>query len=276
MTDLPLKRPHFKRPPIFEQAIAVGLERMREYESVDAGLFWPEISRQFPISETAPRLPTSIETFEGVEAQMMLSAFSGVQLPRTVFKAEEGGELVQLQDDKFVFNWVRPSEDAQYPRFERTSERFWEIYQRWAEFYHERHGRFPKLKQCELTNVNVIPVASFGADFDHMHRAFKVDPFEWNVQGLVAETYIRQRVHRIVGAGDQPLGRLHSVISPAYGPAGEKVFHFELTARSAPNINNAEDARNFFEQAHMMINGAFLASVTEHMRDMWGEYDNGE
>lgn len=273
MTEIALKRPHFRNPPIFEQAIALTYERIRDYGMVDPGLFWALVRDRFPQSETAPRLPTAVELFDGQDQQLTLTAVPSLQLPRTVFKDPVHGELLQLQDDKFVFNWVRPSEDAQYPRFELTSARLWEFYEVWSEFIRGLHGEAPQLRQCELTNVNIIPVNSFGHDFNDMNRAFVVDPFDWNVPGLVAETYIRQRVHLMVDDDSQPLGRLHSSISPVFGSDGEKAFQFELTARSAPTIKSLEDARNFFDRAHMMINGAFVASVTKQMRDFWGERD---
>lgn len=276
MTIADLQRPHFKRPPIFEQAIALVFERLQNFAIVDPGLFWSEVREEFPLSETAPRLATSVELFDSPETQVTFSALPAVQLPRTVFKTDPEGELIQLQDDKFVFNWVRSSDEAQYPRFETTSARLWELYARWSRFCSERYGATPQLKQCELTNVNVVPVKDFGEDFADMHRAFVVDPFEWKVPGLVAETYVRQRVHRIVNEGGDALGRLHSVISPVFGANDEKAFHFELTARSLPTIRTDEQAKDFFELAHIMINAAFLASVTEHMRSVWGEERHGE
>jgi hypothetical protein len=109
-----------------------------------------------------------------------------------------------------------------------------------------------------------------------MYHAFIVDPFDWQVPGLVAETYVRQRVHRIVDDQGEPLGRLHSTISPVYGPDGEKAFQFELTARSTPTVKSVEAATEFFERAHMMINGAFIASVTKKIRNVWGELTDGE
>jgi uncharacterized protein (TIGR04255 family) len=276
MTDERLKRPHFRKPPIFEQAIAVVFERQKDFSIVDPGLFWREIIGDFPKCTAGAKLPNAVELFDRPESQAIISVIPAAQLPRTVYLSAHGNELIQLQDDKFVFNWVRETEDAEYPRFERTSERFWKFFELWARFSEGRHGSGPALKQCELTNVNVIPVNDFGRDFEDMYHAFIVDPFDWQVPGLVAETYVRQRVHRIVDDQGEPLGRLHSTISPVYGPDGEKAFQFELTARSTPTVKSVEAATEFFERAHMMINGAFIASVTKKIRNVWGELTDGE
>lgn len=275
MTEKASMRPHFRRPPIFEQAISVNFERLRDYSIVDPGLFFKEIADQFPVAETGPRFQASIELFEGRPAHGTLTVTPDLQLPRAIFRNLDSGELVQIQDDSFVFNWVRPVDGAPYPRFERTSSRFWEYYEKWSAFVQHLHGANLELRQCEMTNVNIIPVKDFGDDFEHMCHVFKIDPFAWNVRGLIAETYIRRRVHRMVDDNGEPIGRLHSVITPAFNDTGEKIFQFDLTARSAPDISNEEEARLFFERAHVMINSAFLASVTDEMRVFWGE-ENGQ
>jgi len=131
----------------------------------------------------------------------------------------------------------------------------------------------PLLKQCELTNVNIIPVSDFGSEYRDMALAFKVDPFDWRVPGLQAETYVRNRQHKILGEKGAALGRLHSVITPVVDQSGVKHFQFELLARSAPNIHDTEFAKLFFERAHEMINGAFVNSVTPNMLQHWGQFD---
>lgn len=276
MTLHAIKRPHFQRPPIFEQAISLNFERVRDFGIADPGLFYAVVNDQFPTVETGPRMQLSTELFEGQTSASTISVSPGMQLPRAIYGNPSNGELIQIQDDSFVFNWVRPTPESQYPRFERTSARLWELFGLWSGFIRDRHGARVRLRQCELTNVNVIPVRDFGTDFNDMNRAFKVDPFEWNVEGLIAETYIRRRVHRMVDGAGRPIGRLHSVITPVFGESGEKTFHFELTARSAPEIATEEEARLFFDCAHSTINGAFLASVTDKMRAFWGEEEDGQ
>ena len=266
-------RPHFSRPPIHEQAIALGFERLPDFDIVDHGLFWNLIKDQFPQADTAARSPQATELFEGSDGQLSLNVVPSAMLARSLFKNAEAGELVQLQDNLFAFNWIRESSKVEYPRFERTSARCWELYDQYINYFANRYGRPPQLRQCELTNINIIPVEDFGASFEALEQIFKVDPFAWNVPGLVAETYVRRRQHKMVGEDGAPIGRLHSVISPMFGPGGEQLFQFELTARSAPAIGSKDRAVEFFNAAHDMINGAFLASVTSRARKHWGEYD---
>lgn len=269
MTSPLPKRPHFHRPPILEQAITIVFERVRDFDSVDFGLLWTELRGQFPRADTAPRLSYALESFDGRPASIDLALVQPNLLPRSMFRNEKTGELLQVQDNSVTFNWIKTSEEDEYPRFEQTSSRFWELYRVFAKYVQDRYAQALKLRQCELVNVNMVPVD----DFSDITRAFNVNAFEWDIPGLVAETYTRQRQHVIMDDAGSPVGRLHSVIAPVYDQENKKLFQFGLTARSAPTIRNEDEAVAFFNRAHNMINGAFVNSVTAEMRALWGEYD---
>jgi uncharacterized protein (TIGR04255 family) len=271
MTAQPPERPHFRRPPILEQAISLSFERITSFDLVDFGLFWERVQKQFPRCETGARFVAPIESFEEVGTPISFSLVGPVELPRSLLRNDRG-ELIQLQDDSFGFNWIKPSADSDYPRFEHTSARLWELFSIFVAFLEDRGHARPTFRQCELTNVNFVAVRDFGSDFSDMCHAFIVDPFAWNVEGLVAETYIRRRQHKIVDEDGRPVGRLHSAISPVFRD-GEKAFQFELTARSPPSVRTEVEAKSFFDRAHRMINQAFWVSVTPKMRELWGEYD---
>lgn len=268
-----MKRPHFRKPPIMEQAISLVFERLIDFDNVDFGLFWSEVRGQFPHAETTLRAMHPVENFEGRVASATFTLSGPPILARSLFRSPNTGELLQLQDDFFGFSWVKQSEDSEYPRYETTSAHFWKYYQVFLNYLLERYDISPVLRQCELINVNIIPVSAFGRSYSDMALAFKVDPFDWNVPGLEAETYIRNRQHAIIGNDGKPVGRLHSVITPVVDEVGEKHFQFQLQARSAPNIQDANEARTFFDRAHELINGAFVRSVTPKMLEIWEQYD---
>lgn len=272
MTVTSHRRPHFRHPPIHEQAISLSFGRIREFGIVDPGLFWKEIMHEFPEAETGPRFVAAVEMFEDRSPMVEWEVVPQIELPKALFKNGRG-EIIQVQDDSFTYNWIRDESQQEYPRYEVTSQRLWELYGRFEKFIIGRYGHMPLPRQCELTNVNLIPVAEFGNDFSDIADAFRVDPLAWDVHGLVADTYVRQRLHRIVDDAGRSLGRLHSVISPIVNPEGVKFFRFELTARSAPGIGDLPAVKDFFALAHDMINGAFLESVTPQMRQKWEEYN---
>jgi uncharacterized protein (TIGR04255 family) len=264
-------RPHFDNPPIFEQVISVAFDRIQSFNALDFGLFFNEISNQFPNSEMAAHLPVAMELFDGQSAAIQFELVGSISLPRVLYKNKDKSEMVQMQDDFFAFNWVKTENDGSYPRFEHTNAQFWKFLNLFRNFAKKRHGIEIAIQQSEITNVNIIPVSSFGSDYNDIANAFIVDPFDWSVPGLVAETYIRQRLHRIVDAEDKPIGRLHSNITPVLDENYQKAFKFELTARSGRSLCSDSTTHQFLDKAHHIINGAFMASVTDQMKKIWGE-----
>jgi len=261
----------FQRPPLIEQAISVVFEPIEGFRIVDFGLFWNEIAEEFPFVSSEAPLEAPVEHFDELRARdVSFQVLAGVPSPRAMFQNGKG-ELIQLQSDRFGFNWAKEG-DAEYPRSEPVMAQFEKLFGRFARYVAKQRLGDIVFKQCELTNLNVLPVAEFGEDYSDLANALKVDPLDLGLSFLRSETYIRNRQHRIVAEDGMPLGRLHMAIAPVVSNQDHsKAFRFELTARSAPNIKSIEDARHFFAVARNALNGAFYAMVTDGMRKKWGD-----
>lgn len=272
MPNLPTIRPKFRNPPLAEQAVTVSFDPIQGFDLCDFGLFWGKIRDTFPVCETAPRIETAVENFgDGVDVETGIS-FMPVLLPRAFYRGE-AGDLVQLQNDRFTFNWVK-TEGRDYPHFDETFRQFAELYTAFSEYVVDRGFVAPRIIQAELTNLNIIESAEFGDDFSKIGDVFRVDPLDMNAPFLVNETYTRTRQHRMVKADGAAIGRLHSVISPVFNPfLRKKAYKFELTARSGPNLDTINDVEDFYSDARSAINAAFLATVQPYMRQKWGEKD---
>lgn len=264
-------RLEFERPPLIEQAISVAFEPPAGFTIVDYGLFWEEVASAFPTVTSDLPLDNPVEMFTELRpANVTFSLMSAPIMPRAMFRNDEG-ELIQIQANRFGFNWAKEG-GADYPRSEAVMSRFVSLFRQFEAFITKRKIGELKLKQCELTNLNVIPVSDFGRDYGDVSRALEIDPLDLGLSFLRAETYIRNRQHRIVGGDGTPLGRLHTAISPVISNAdNSQAFRLEFTARSAPTIATFEEAQGFFAIARNSINGAFNALVKGEMKTLWGE-----
>ena len=264
-------RPDYERPPLVEQAISVSFEQIAGFSIVDSGLFWSELRREFPDVSTEARLETMVETFDDFKpSNLTFNLITAPPTPRAMFR-NRAGELIQLQEDRFGFNWAKIG-TAEYPRSEKVMKRFVEYFGRFCRYLSSRDIEVPALTQCELTNLNIIPVTDFGKDFSDVTEALNVDPLDLGLPYLQAETFVRTRQHRIIGRDKSPIGRLHISIAPVISNADRsKAFRFELTARSAPGLGTPEAAQSFFDTGRNAINGAFQALVTDKMKATWGE-----
>ena len=168
-------RPKFLNPPLIERAISVHFSDLPEFALGHYGLFWAEIKDQFPISESAGRTPPHIEQYDGFRpAAQQIALVDGGVLPRALFRNAEAGELVQIQPDRFTFNWIKTGVEHTYPHSEATLDRFFSLLTLFEKFVSD-HGLGPlNYDQCELTNVNVIPVEDVGETFSDVATVVKL------------------------------------------------------------------------------------------------------
>lgn len=237
----------------------------------DIGLFWSLVRDELPVCQAVDRLKPSIESF-GSELNFQISLSNAVEVPRAFFRNEHGNELLQLQSDRFAYNWMR-SENAEYPRHKKTTDRFWEFYDRFEAFLATRGLPEPKLQQCELINVNIAPLKEFGGtyastlDVFSLLRSAPIWPGRIELEaGTIQTHYILKNE-----AGD-PIGRLHFEANPVRDTSsGEDAIRFDLTARGSMSPLERRSAEQFFREARDYINTAFLRLTTDEARRTWGE-----
>lgn len=265
-------RPNFERPPLQEQAISIVFQPLDKFRIVDYGLFWAELAAEFPVVATDVPLEAPVEQFDTFRpTEMSFQFLTMPPIPRAMFRNPDNGELVQLQNNRFGFNWAKVT-DLPYPRSEPLMARFKSLFARFVAYARNQELGELVLKQCELTNLNVIPVSDFGTGYSDVPKALRVDALDLGMPNLESEIFERSRQHKILGEDGQPIGRLHTVLAPVVSNVdNSQGIRYELTARSAPNIRTLDDAEQFFAIARNAINGAFLASVTDAMKVRWGD-----
>lgn len=268
-------RPKFKSPPLIERAINVAFEPLANFSVGDYGLFWSEIISEFPTSEAMDPLPLETERFEGFRpARLDLQIVPAHSLPRAAFRNAQRGELVQLQSDRFGFNWIKTSDDHQYPHSEATLDRFFSMLERFAAHVERRQLGSINIVQCELTNVNVVLVSDVGQNFADMATVFKLAPIEHDFPIIRLENQLVGSKHVMLNEAGQPIGRVHTLGQPSIRvPSNEEAYRLDISARGAPIGPGLDGVRQFFDAAVSAVNAVFLASTTVAGRRFWGEYD---
>ena len=103
----------YKKPPVIEVLCGIVFETIRSFKAHHLGLFWQKVRDKFLVCEHAPRLEVAFESLD-------LANY----LPRVWFISEEQNMLIQLQDDRFLFNWRRMQQREAYPRYSTIIEAF--------------------------------------------------------------------------------------------------------------------------------------------------------
>lgn len=267
-------RPKFSNPPLVERAVTVAFEKIG-LTIGDYGLFWSLLRNEFPLSEAAAPIANEVEQFDGFRpVQGMIELIDAGTLPRALFRNSDKGELIQLQPDRFSFNWVKAGDEHSYPHSEAVLARFFELLERFVAFLKERN--LPELvpTQCEITNVNFIPLKDVGNSFADFATVIRMADIESGANGLKLENQMAGAKYLITDDAGEHVGRVHCLGQPTLRTSNkEVVYRFDITARGAPIGSGVRGIRRFLDQAVSAVNGAFLANVTQSGRQFWGEID---
>ena len=267
-------RPKFSRPPLFEQAISVVFERLEAFTIGDFGAFWAAVSDTFTSTEAQPLIEAAVEQFsEFRPSAVTFQIIPHEELPRCVYRTANGDESIQIQRDRFVFNWSHAG-GGEYPHFEATKQRFDEMFDRFHAYCESRELGPIVVRQCELTNVNIVPLEDLGGSFTGASEAFRMPAVGQLDKSLEPETVTLQQRFIIRDEVGKPAGRLHLSLYPVkqQEDSSSLALRFELTARSVPDIGS-NGVESFFTLARSAINAAFVANTTEWAHSFWGMED---
>ncbi len=260
----------FTRPPVFEVACGIHFSSERPLLTANIGAYWERVRSAFPRAEDAPPLQGVVEQPGGGA----VSVFEFSNLPplrRAWLFSADGRNLIQLQQDRFIFNWKRESDGDSYPSYAVVIEQFETRLAEFIEFCRTTGVGELTIRQFELAYVNHISESNgLGTAatvdtilVDHMRSVNserflpEADGFNW------ATSYALPR----------DFGRLHIIAqSAAKLPTQERFVRLDLTARGISTDLSPAGRREWFDVAHEWITHGF-ADVTAreiHAAEYWG------
>lgn len=207
-------------------------------------------------------------------AQMNIQILPSAPMPRAAFRNAAAGELIQVQPDRFGFNWIKTGDDHKYPHSEATLDRFFSLFEIFGRYVKDRNLGDISIVQCELTNVNIIPVSDVGQNFADIATVLRLAPLSHEYEQLQLENQLVGSKHLMLDDEGRQIGRVHTLGQPSLKvPGNEEVYRLDISARGAPLGAGFDGARKFFDHAVSAVNGVFLTNITKAGRQFWGEYD---
>jgi uncharacterized protein (TIGR04255 family) len=255
--------------------LSIQFASNNKFQIVHAGLFWNLVHHQFPnVSEQAP-LQAVFETFGGPPVAAPIQVQFSPPFPRFWFESEDRAYVLQLQQDRILFNWRATSSESVYPRYETLREHFLTRVQQLAEFFEsQKFGRLTP-NQCEATYINSISVDDDSAPYAYLD---KITPL-WSAKareigGFENERTVIQTAFVLKSAG-QPYGRLYVTFTPALRAVGmlRPVIQLEMTARGRPENETLDAAFRLLDQERYAIVRGFTDVTKEEMHKIWGRKD---
>ncbi len=165
------KFPEYKKPPVIEVVCGIVFETIEGFKGNHLGLFWQKVRDKFPKCEHALRL--------GFDPEKDFDMAN--YLPRIWFVSKKQNTLIQLQDNRFFFNWRRMEEDEAYPRYRTIIKAFKANLRTFEAFLQEEDLGSVHPKSCELTYVNHIPKGEGWESFSDINEVFR--DLAWNTKG---------------------------------------------------------------------------------------------
>lgn len=251
--------PKYNTPPVNEMVVGVRVAPLIRMRAEHVGLFWRRIIKEFPNSEQVSPLGNDIMT-QGEFAPM----------PRFWFISADKARLIQLQRDRFLYNWRKITPDSKYPSYDEIIDRFMTHYEHFRSFARDYDLGDPDLAESELTYLNHLDERSEWysvSDTEKIIKGFSIirsadvfkDPSQINAATIFA-----------VGEGGGALSvKLQTVRRRADGKA---ILVFELTNRGSGEAVIGQGLREWLDQAHVRIVSTFESMTDEGIQDRcWGK-----
>lgn len=261
--------PRFDSPPVLETALSAAFSPLEGWGVPHFGILWSRIRDQFPEFKVHPPLEAEVEKFGSApvaEPAMQFQLLDGLPEPRCWFLHQDKSQLIQVQRDRFVYNWRRSEEDAKYPGYDEFIKPHLNLY--WTAFVDVlRQERIPapEVHQCEVTYVNFIPE---NEGWKQISDWWKVFPFLAEPVGLEFLPPAESQRFNINYVIPESKGRLR--ISAVYGVVnGQKGITLNVTARGKPNSTTQEEMFEWLDLGREWVVRGFADFTSKEMHKIW-------
>ena len=269
------KKLDFARPPVDEVVLSVLIQSLDNLLAPHLGAIWTEFKKDrfVRIFEQPPVIPTVEKlTNSMVDAELRIGNIP--ELARIWFIHENEDQILQVQRDRFTFNWRKTDSDQKYPGFSTIYERFQDFYSRFCLTIEKLDVGSVQPLQYELTYIDQLmygeswnSIYDVGKIFNMFNDSFESEHFWEGAESLNFRTTFPVRdLH----------SRLHVAISNRLKmPEKIHTLQTDFTLRGSPENADYEIA-TWFNLARDRINDKFVSMFSENIQtQVWGR-NNGQ
>ena len=265
MMDAPKKKLDFAKPPVDEVVLSVLFKPLNGFLAPHLGALWQEFKKdQFARIVERPLVNPTIEIFpnQGEETEFEISNVP--PFPRTWFIHEGESKILQVQRDRFTFNWRRTDSDQKYPGFSAIFESFEGFYNRFGEIMKNLELGSVTPLQYELSYIDQLMHGDGWNVLNDIGKVYNmfVDSQHANSFWKGAELMIFQTSFSVPDLR----GRLHLAISNRVKmPDQRQTLQTDFTVRGFPE-NAAYPMEMWFKEARDEIREKFISMFTEDIQ----------
>jgi uncharacterized protein (TIGR04255 family) len=261
--------PSYRKPPIIEAVWSVQFLEMPWLLSPHTGIFWNSVRTRFPLCEEHPPIAHIIEAPDVFNVpQPQIELCTTLPPTRQWFLSNSGGDIIQLQRNRFCCNWRKVQAQDVYPRFSYMQELFTYSWDAFCSFVRNSGQSPPVVDQCEMTYTNIIEQ---GKGWNNVSQVGNVFPtMSWGSSSSFLQP------PKTLGAllkFDIPNlnGRLHVTLRHAIkrDASANEVLMLELTARGLPARIDKVGLDSWFAMARDTIVRGFTDLTSVAMHEQW-------
>lgn len=259
--------PEYDRPPVVEVALAVEFKHSIDIRSLDLGLLASAWSDLLPRAEERPLQSQTGYTHD----DELLDTLFGIEEtasypPRLWMQNGAGDQVVQIQHDRLVVNWLKG--EGRYPRYVSIRDRLCDSWERLGGVCNELGLDEPIPYLCEAQYINQLGSDQGWSSPEDTARLITL----W--RGLEDGGYLpRDHLSSFTFHCHFPDQRDGSLTIDGFcsgDPEGEMKMTMNLTAHGRALSEDFESALQFMDCAHRWIVEGFTAVTTEYAHDIWG------
>ena len=261
---------NFARPPVEEVVLSVLFNPLDRLLAPHLGEIWQEFKKGgFAHIVEQPPLFHAVETFPVLDQEAQLRIGNVPPLARIWFIHETETEIIQVQRDRFTFNWRKTEPHPVYPGFTAVCEKFEDFYSRFGKVIKNMQiGEVTPL-QYELTYIDQLRPRDGWETLDDIGKIYNLFSHSSQTQsfwfGMEAVNF----------QSSFPLADLHGWLHVSMGnrikmPEQTQTLQTDFTVRGFPE--NAEDTMiTWFKSARDEIRERFTGMFTEDIQiKEWG------
>ena len=268
------KHPSFENPPVIETVLGVQFDRLEGFRNAHLGAFWKTLEADWVNLADAPTLEPAFEEFGEGQVWGALGQLKLTQYPssRLQIRNEAADRMIQLQNGRLHYNWLRQSEESEglYPRYRILRPEFDDVLRQFQEFLaNEQLGPFSP-NQWEVTYVNHLPKGTVWKTPSDWGSVFVGLPGPFpqfdspRLESFTAEWHFEIEPQQ---------GRLHVHVAHARlaSKAGQEILRLTLTARGAVAGEGTEglDVNQGLNLGRSTIVNTFRNITSQIAHDYW-------
>lgn len=261
--------PNFEHPPVVEVVCGISFKTLEKFLIPWIGELWAEFRKDFPLCQEHPPL-AQFKEHSGAPGGIEIEIPRMPPAPRVWFHNLDESHLIQVQRDRFIHNWKKPNDQAQYPRYSKIQELFRDELARFKTFIVKNELGQVEPIQYELTYVNIFPI---GEGWNDLSEIGKILPdCSWRGSGQrflpTPESHTYQTRFSLPDNG----GALHVNVQRATKLTnGQDVIRMDFSVRGFPGKHSEDTMHNWFEVAHRWIVLGFTDMTSSEIQsDQWG------